>query len=70
MMRNNYAQTLYGDPGATLDDIREAVMTLEDTERTSRRMLGGAHPITVEVENNLRDARAALRARETPSGSA
>ena len=69
-MRSIYACTLYNDPGATLDDIREAVMTLEDTERTSRRMLGGAHPITVEVENNLRDARAALRARETPSGSA
>ena len=65
-----YARSLYLNDGATLDDLREAVTTLEDTERTSRRMLGGAHPITVEVENNLRDARAALRARETPSGSA
>ena len=30
--------------GATLDDLREAVTTLEDTERIARRVLGGAHP--------------------------
>ena len=65
-MRMNYAGTLYEDPGATLDDIREAVMTLEETERTARRVLGGAHPVVVEMEESLRNARAALRARETP----
>ena len=36
------------DPGATLDDLREAVATLEDVERIARRVLGGAHPLTVE----------------------
>ena len=51
---------------ATLDDLREAVNTLEDTERTARRLLGGAHPTTATVGLNLREARAALRARETP----
>ena len=62
-----YAKSLYGDPSATLDDLREAVTTLEETERTARRVLGGAHPATAAHEGALRKARAALRARETPS---
>ena len=66
-MRGVYAVTLYLDPAATLDDLREAVTTLEDVERTARRVFGGAHPFTAWVESNLRNARAALRARETPS---
>ena len=41
------------------------VTTLEDLERTTRRMLGGEHPFTLNTEGNLRNARAALRARET-----
>ena len=61
----------YEDPGATVDDIREAVTTFEEIEPTARRVFGGSHPTTVAVEGNLRKARAALRARETPSsGSA
>ena len=43
-MRWNYAETLHFNPSATLDDLREAVTTLEDTERTARRVLGGEHP--------------------------
>ena len=62
----NYAEALYKDEAATLDDVREAVTTLEETERTARRVMGGAHPLTVDIEDELRDARAALRARETP----
>ena len=69
-MRWNYAEALYKDPGATLDDLREAVTTLEETERTARRVLGGAHPVAVHIQPHLRDARAALRARETPASSA
>ena len=38
--------------------------TLEEIERTARRVFGGAHPLTVDIEGELRDARAALRARE------
>ena len=63
-MRWNYAEALYQSDGATLDDIREAITTLEEIERTARRVLGGAHPVTVDTEDALRDARAALRARE------
>ncbi len=57
----------YFDPAATLDDLREAVKTLEDTARIARRVLGGAHPTTEGVEAELRDARAVLHYRETPS---
>ena len=66
-MRWNYGMALYKDAGATLDDVREAVTTLEETARTARRVLGGAHPLTVDIEAALRDARAELHAREPPS---
>ena len=58
------------DPGATLDDLREAVTTLEDTERIARRVLGAAHPMTVGLEQALRISRAGLRFRETLPGNA
>ena len=61
-----YAAALYEDPDAALDDLREAVMTLEETTQIARRVLGAAHPVTAEIEPYLRDARAALAARETP----
>ncbi|CAH0379908.1 unnamed protein product, partial [Pelagomonas calceolata] len=70
VMRRAYAQSLYKDTGATLDDLREAVTTLEDAERTARRVLGGAHPDTVGIGHSLQVARAALRARETPQEGA
>jgi tetratricopeptide (TPR) repeat protein len=69
-MRRNYAQSLYLNPGATLDDLREAVTTLEDTDRIARRVMGGGHPLTLDLQDCLRNARATLRTRETPSGSA
>ena len=58
------------DPDATLDDLREAVAMLEETERTARRVLGEAHPLTEGILRHLRKARAALGARETPSTAA
>ena len=64
---SGYAETLYKDDDATLDDLREAVTTLEDATRTARRVLGGAHPDVLGIGNSLQEARAALRARETPS---
>ena len=68
-MKKVYASALCHDTDATLDDIREAVTTLEDTERIARRVFGGAHPTTMSIEANLESVRAALRAREMPSGS-
>ena len=64
-----YARALYKDRGATLDDLREAVTTLEDVERIARRVLGGAHPLTPAFESHLKWSRAALAARETLPGS-
>ena len=49
---------------------RKAVATLEETESIARRVLGGAHPLTSGIEDNLRYARAALRTREAPPRSA
>ena len=68
-LRWNYAMALYKDTGATLDDHREAITTLEEIERIAQRVLGGAHPLTTGIETSLRNARAAL-ARDTPSPSA
>ena len=68
-MRKVYAQALYEDPAATRGDLREAVTTLEDVERTARRVFGGAHPLTGGVEKSLRRLQATLRARETPGGA-
>ena len=79
-LSRSYAMALYIDHGATLDDLREAVTTLEETESTARRVLGRTHPVAESIEFILQESRAALRARETsctcvpvqpsPSGSA
>jgi len=69
-IRTDYATALCRDADATLDDLREAVMTLEETERTARRVLGGAHPHTAGIEDALRDARTVLRAREAEATEA
>ena len=61
----NYAKALYKDDDATLDDIREAVTTLEDAERIARRVLGGANPTTTGIEIQLQGARLVLSARES-----
>ena len=65
-MRSMYAEALYKDASSTLDDLREAATTLEETTRAARLVLGGAHPLTTDIECVLRSVRAALRARETP----
>jgi tetratricopeptide (TPR) repeat protein len=68
-MRWGYARTLYRDPGATLDDLREAVTTLEETGRIARRVLGGAHPNVGAGDVLLREARAALSAHLVVQGN-
>ena len=68
-MRMLLARALCQDPAATLDDIREAVTTLEDTASTARRVLGGAHPFISTIDQNLAIVRGALRNHETPGGA-
>ncbi len=60
-MRWVYAQTLYMDDDATPTDRREGITTLEETERTARRVLGGSHPLVAEMQKSLRDVQAAVR---------
>ena len=69
-MKKTYAMALYRNTGATLDDLREAVTTFEELEQTTRRVLGGTHPFVEDIGISLRNARAALAARETSPGRA
>ena len=59
-LRWNYAKGLYKNSAATLDDLREAVNTLEDAGRTARQVLGGAHPLTEGIEEDLRRSSRAI----------
>ena len=47
---------------STLGDLREAVTRLEETERTARRVLGGAHPVTEIAVRSVECSREALSA--------
>ena len=60
MLRWLYAQSLYMDDDATLDDLREAVSTLEDVERIARRVMGDAHPFAEHIKGMLRPVRRAV----------
>ena len=68
-MRWLYAVALYEDPDATLEDVREAVETLESVEPLWKRVFGEAHPETAKVQEALKRARAALAARAAASSS-
>ena len=59
MLRNRlyYAMAIYEDNTTTLDDLREAVTTLEETERIARRVLGTAHPLVLGLGRRLENAR-------------
>ena len=61
-MRKGFARAQYMDADATLDDLREAATTLKGLETIARRVLGGAHPTTGNIADELRNARAKLRA--------
>ena len=68
-MRWCYGLALCRDDGATLDDLREAVTTLEETARISRRVLGGVHPTTGWIELAHQGAYAALARKMRSVGS-
>ena len=54
-MRCIYAQSLYEDDGAKLDDRRAAVTTFDNLTQTARRVLGGAHPFTKAADQILQE---------------
>jgi len=61
-----YAIALYSSDGAALDDLREAVTTLESVASSWKRVFGISHPETPYVQDALKEAREALaRARAT-----
>ena len=65
-MKWTYARAFCEDSTAPLDDLREAVTTLVELERTARQVFGGANPLTAELGISLQNARAALHARKRP----
>ena len=54
---------LLKDRATTLDDLREAVATLESVAPTWKRVFGPVHPETPRVQGALEDARKTLAAR-------
>jgi len=66
-MRWLYAVSLCRNVGATLEDLSEAVTALHETGQIARRVLGGAHPVTMEIERHLRESREELSARNVSS---
>ena len=63
-MRMNYGKALYIADGASLDDLREAVNTLEDTVRVARRIFGGSYPLVTSMQKFSQEAQAALAIEE------
>ena len=64
VLRMIYARALYMAPRASADDLREAAKILTETALAARRVLGGAHPRALAIEESLRESRAALSACE------
>ena len=57
ILRWNYALALNRDDGATLDDLRESVETLEAVAKSWKRVYGDLHPETRNVQSALATAR-------------
>ena len=64
LIRWNYARAAYLDDDIRMSELRESVETLEDTERTARRVLGSAHPYVQTMGKSLQEARATLHTGE------
>ena len=68
-----YARTLYEGHGPcydipTFDDLHEAVTTLEKAARISQRVLGGAHPLTAAIKEDLGVSQDAVQLKKDLSG--
>ena len=58
-----YANSLTDSADATIDDLVEAVETLESVAKSWKRVMGERHPETVKVLNASKSARAPAPAR-------
>ena len=59
-MQYIYSVALRKDPAATLEDVCEAVATLEVVAPIARRVLGAEHPLAGELETTKQESRTAL----------
>ena len=59
-LQRMYAQCLYRNDGASLDDITTAIATLEDLDRRQTRTFGASHPQTCSTRCHLKRALLAL----------
>ena len=51
------------DTGATVDDVAEAVETLDSVAKSWKRLMGERHPETAKVRSALKAKREKLRLR-------
>ena len=65
-MRWCYGDALYKNDDATLDDLREAVVTFESIARLWKRILGEAHPETPKFHNALKRCARSWHSRSAP----
>ena len=61
-LRRMYAQCLYQNDSAPLEDVTVAIATLEDLDRRQTRTYGAAHPQTGHTRARLAEAREKLAA--------
>ena len=54
------ARSIYEDPNASIEDLREAVRVFENVPAASSRVFGPAHPDTKKYEVILAKAKKAL----------
>ncbi len=63
-----YARALALDEDAPLRDLRKAVTKFEAINKTSRRVLGTDHPLSLTIQQDMEKAREALASAEEASG--
>ena len=68
-IRGDYATALSFATGATLGDLRKSAETLQETDKTARRVLGPAHPRSVRIGDILRTVKEFLAARVADDSS-
>ena len=73
----DYAEAIYNDPNASLQDLTRAVATMESVLRGRQRVFGPGNQATIDAQHDLKASQAVLavrravlakrRASETPS---
>ena len=63
--RDIYGRCLCRDPGASRDDVAEAIEIMEDVQRRVRRVFGPGHPNWEALPHELRAAREKLASFDT-----